>query len=176
MRIVDNPDTGTIVDPIDSNESQEDLNVYLLIDHDKMSILDCLDKPTNKYDLKFWMERIPEEDTPFWETVLKRIITLFNLNSLKMYVSVINMPDNVAEKTRDLLFFLKAQYPDFIKSHPIEAKNISSLRDFFKFLVELKHNPDYEEYTPPELMFLAIKDIDRESFQLFIQKLKSNNF
>lgn len=153
---------GNLTDPKRyPGDSQEDMNVDLLMTHDQNLVLKYVRKRIGRYTLQDLLSDLKDCDNVFWEKVLKRIIQTYNLSNLQMYITDTPI-DNFAKHVSDLLNDLKVTLMDKILEG--EIKRDVTREDLEKTLKEINS------------LFLrwSINFITQEDFEKFINQVFSD--
>jgi len=148
---------GNTLDEYNDEESQEDVNINSIHMYHQKRLLDSISHRISKYELKYLFEELSRTTPEFWMLVLKEIIKVYTLNSLKPYTIDGYSTIDIVRETRRLLVFIK------IILTQAEIKSSFSRKIITDKLKKL---------NPPELMNIAIKYIDNDSLEDFIKTIE----
>lgn len=148
---------GNTLDEYDNDDTQEDVNERSLQMYYQRRLLDLISERTSKYELKYLFEELSRTTPEFWMLVLKEIIKVYSLNSLKPYTFDGYSNIDLVKETRRLLVFIK-----IILTQEKITSNISR-EDITDKLKKL---------NSPLLMNRAIDFIDNESLKNFTKTLE----
>ncbi len=150
---------GRMTDPkAYPGDSQEDLNISLLMAHDQNLLLKYVKKRIGRFTLEDLLYDLEECSDEFWEEVLIKIIKYYNLANLEMYLSDVKMA-NFSKHVIDLYRDLKITLIDDIVEQKIK-RGIS--RDEFEEKIS--------KYTSLLLRW-SIKFITKEDYEKFISRV-----
>jgi len=75
---------GSLSDEIESVEDQCDISNNAIIEMNKISLYNLIDKRTTLYELNYFIDQLRGlVDTEYWISILKQIIKVYSLNPLK---------------------------------------------------------------------------------------------
>lgn len=94
-------------------DSQEDLNLDLMLTHDQHLLIQYIQKHIGRYTLEDLLNDLRESDDVFWDKVLRRIISVYSLENLDLYVTDTPIT-NFSQYIIDLLIDLKITLLDDI--------------------------------------------------------------
>jgi len=98
---------GNTLDEFENEESQEDLNVKSIHMYHQRRLLDMIPERISRYELKYLFEELSRTTPEFWMLVLKKIIKVYTLNSLRPYTIDGYSTIDLVRETRRLLVFIK---------------------------------------------------------------------
>jgi hypothetical protein len=147
---------GNTLDEYDDEDTQEDVNINSIHMYHQKRLLDSIHNRTSRYELKYLFEELSRTTPEFWMLVLKEIIKVYTLNSLRPFTIEGYSNIDIVRETRKLLVFIKV----ILVSEKID---ITISRKEFK--------DKLEKLNPPELMRIAIDFIDDESLKSLIKTL-----
>jgi hypothetical protein len=162
MSLEDSVILGLQADPSISDETQEDVNESSLWISDQKDLLESVsDKYISRYEIDFLMGNVSDSNGIYWNDVLKEIIGVYHLNTLKFFLEDESTSDKIIE-IKKLLRFLKVdlQTALLVDSFPLYRDEI---KNYLK------------KYDAPRYMIFAINTIDKEdleNFKLYCSKLK----
>jgi len=144
-----------------------DIGTYYGIVEEEMAFLNSKDllfsitKKTSKYELQFLLDELEKKgNSQFWLVVLKQIIKVYSLNSLKTYLSIGNSIDDFSSEIKKLLLFIKTKL--VLKFEYDKIPLTISRVELKKLLIEMNAS---------KLLRIAIRDIDNESLSIFLNVL-----
>ena len=153
---------GSLVDEMDSEESQEDFNYELLKIHDSQEFLNQLKRRMSRYMISFYLGRDLEEIMPtLWKKMLNELIRVYSLNALKVYLSPGMEPIDFNEQIRKLMIFIKYSVINLAIDGKISY--FMNVEEFKNLLKGQSNIPTFMTY------FLDYSDI--ESLNRFIKKV-----
>ena len=166
--IFDDPNMGELVDEINSDESQEDLNVEKLYKHTMRSIIYMIQKRCSYHDLLEAFNEIGIAEPSFWLTALKEIISTYSLNSLKIFLSPgFKIDLDIEKDIRDLVLFLKGTLIRQIESKELNINLLKDIEEFKSIVFNIENCP--------KLLKTAITYIDTVSYNKFIKTLNEES-
>jgi hypothetical protein len=141
----------------DAGEDQDDIMVEALLQHDQRDLLDKIaDKRISKYEFNFLIDSVDGSDGVFWSTVLKEIINVYSLNTLKNFLDDSLDTESIVNVI-GLLKYLKGRLPDI----NIYDEKIPTTRDaLVGFLTR---------YGAPHWLMFAINTIDNYDLSKFVE-------
>ena len=157
---------GRLSDPASSPDTQEEINAESLYLYDQDKLIRAIELRVSKYTLDFYLENLIEAPREYWLLLLRKIINVYNLNTLKLHLSEgfdsnIELQDEIIK----LVYFLKVDLPLFLFDKKI--KDTISFDEFRKLI------STHEEF--PYLFKWSILYIDLESYNLFIKQAVSES-
>lgn len=155
---------GSLADDIDPVDTQEEINSLSLYIHDYRGLIESIDNRISKYELDFLTEELDIDDEDLWKNILQRIIKVYSLNNLKLFVSN-SMFSTFGNLVKELLYDLKLR---MLKD--IEEKKITRTMSQIELHNYLKEN----KYS--HLTIWALQFIDRESYMYFMDKLFAESY
>ncbi len=153
--ILDYEFLGSIPDPLDSEDTTEEVNEDLLFVYDQLELIKSVGKRLSVYELEFLLQNTAGSDKSFWLRVLLEIINIYSLNSLKQYLYNEYLFDPMKD-VRKLLILIKIKLTKKIEEDKIDQLNRQSL-------LELIDSIKYDN----KLLKDAIIYIDKESLNKF---------
>lgn len=147
---------GNTLDEFENEESQEDVNINSIHMYHQRRLLDIIPERTSKYELKYLFEELSRTTPEFWMLVLKKIIKVYTLNSLKPYTFDGYSTIDLVNETRQLLVFIKVILVQEKIDKDLSRKEITD---------KLK------KLNSPPLMDLAMNYIDNESLETFLKTI-----
>lgn len=151
---------GNTLDEFENEESQEDVNVNSIHMYHQKRLLDIISERISRYELKYLFEELSRTTPEFWMLVLKKIIKVYTLNSLKPYTFDGYSTIDLIKETRRLLVFIKIILVQEKISSSFSRKEITD---------KLK------KLNSPELMNVAMRYIDNESLEAFLRTVESES-
>jgi len=145
---------GNTLDEYDTDDTQEDVNENSIHMYHQKRLLDMISERISKYELKYLFEELCRTTPEFWMLVLKEIIKVYSLNSLKPYTFDGYTTIDIVKETRRLLVFIKII---------LMQEKITSNFSREEITDKLK------KLNSPELMNKAISFIDNESLRNFLK-------
>jgi len=151
---------GNTLDEFENEESQEDVNVNSIHMYHQKRLLDIIDERISRYELKYLFEELSRTTPEFWMLVLKKIIKVYTINSLKPYTFDGYSTIDIVKETRKLLVFIKIILVQEKISSNFSRKDITD---------KLK------KLNSPNLMNVAMRYIDNESLESFLRTVESES-
>lgn len=151
---------GNTLDEYENDESQEDMNMNSIHMYHQKRLLDIISERISRYELKYLFEELSRTTPEFWMLVLKEIIKVYSLTSLKPYTIDGYSTVDIVKETRKLLVFIKII---------LMQEKISS--DFSRKMIADK----LKKLNPPILMNIAINFIDNESLEKFLKVIEDES-
>lgn len=151
---------GNTLDEYDNEDSQEDVNINSIHMYHQKRLLDMISKRISRYELKYLFEELSRTTPEYWMLVLKEIIKVYALNSLKPYTLDGYSTIDLVKETRRLLVFIKIV---------LVQEDIGT--DFSRKIITDK----LKKLNTPKLMDIAIKYIDNDSLEKFLTVIVSES-
>lgn len=151
---------GNTLDEYENDESQEDVNINSIHMYHQKRLLDLVSERVSRYELKYLFEELSRTPPEFWMLVLKEIIKIYSLTSLKPYTIDGYSTVDIVKETRKLLVFIKII---------LTQEKISS--DFSRKIITDK----LKKLNPPKLMNIAMNYIDNESLEKFLKVIEDES-
>lgn len=145
---------GNTLDEYDNDETQEDMNENSIHMYHQKRLLDMISERISKYELKYLFEELSRTTPEFWMLVLKEIIKVYFLNSLKPYTFDGYSTIDLVKETRRLLVFIKI---------------ILIQEKIFSNISREEITDKLKKLNSPLLMSKAIEFIDNESLKSFLK-------
>jgi len=164
MSLIDSVLLGKLADDIDGEDTQEEVNEESLFLYNQNDLLKSISEKISRYELVYLLNQVKISYNEYWLDVLKEIINVYDLNSLKHYLTDnIDIP-NFNMEIKRLLLFLKLK---------INYKSFKGMSTYEKYIAENRQVIEKKlmEFNPPLLMKLAIDYIDNESLGRFLSKI-----
>lgn len=163
MEILDSLSLGFLADEIDGSEDQSEVNErnLLLFNQEALSI--AIDKRISKFSLDFLLEQLKECNEEFWRLIFNRLIKVYSLNALKVFIPT--SYSNPDKRSKDAIVISLIKF--------IKLDLISKIEDgFIKSNIgrdELERL--FEEMEAPINMIWFIKLTDNESLDAFVSRI-----
>jgi len=147
---------GNTLDEYENIETQEDLNIRSMHMYHQKRLLDIIDKKISKYELKYLFEELSRTAPEFWKLVLRYIIKVYSLNSIRPYLSDGYSNVDLVREVRKLLVFIKV---------------VLINQDIKPDLTRQKVVDIFKKHDAPKLMNVALIYIDDISLENFLTTL-----
>jgi hypothetical protein len=142
----------------DSNTEEEVSKDNLLL-HDQRTLLDLIkDEEASKYEIKSLVSMINKDDPYFWELCLKELIHVYNLNTLKYFISPTQFTTDNIDGTIELLIYLKVTMIDILRDNDLPTTR----HDWMGL---------YKKYPQSSYFSYSIETIDKYSMKKFNEKM-----
>ena len=159
MPLNDDVVLGKLTDPKTyPGDSQEDLNLDLMLSHDQNLLLKFIKYRVGRYTIEDLLNDLRESDDRFWERVLKAIILNYHLINLEMFITD-TVTENFAKHIIDLYRDLKITMIDDILEQKI---TVNMTREELENVINT-----YQSI----LLKWSIRFITREDFEKFMMKI-----
>jgi hypothetical protein len=155
LTVDEDDDTGT------TQEQINDLSLYL---HDQNIFLEGVGRRVTSSFINHYMKLVPEDDEMFWEKVLRRMVKVYSLHNLKMYLTDVKIT-NMCMYTMELVRDMKIRIPEAI---------------LFKDITKNMEREELEKYLKTKnfgsFLKWCIVFIGRDSYAAFMEKLFQERF
>lgn len=146
------------------DESTDEVNDRVIHMHNQGELISGIKRKISKYELRFLLTELKDENNEYWYLVLRTIIKVYSLNSLKPYLSDGFDVLDIKREVKKLVVFIKLKIMKLIDLNKIyEGIRRSELNDVFK------------EIKLPKLMETALTYIDNDSLDLFLKTILREN-
>ena len=155
MSLFDDKIFGLTVDEDeDTGISQEDLGEIMIATHEQNMLLRLLDKRVTPSLVKYYLNEIDNENEMFWEKVLRRLVNVFFLFNLRLFLTETRI-SSFEKHVIDFVKDLKINIPQDIIERKITT---GTTRDELEDL--LMSDKKYGTFLK-----WSIKFVDRESYR-----------
>ena len=142
------------------DETTDDVNDRIIHMHNQRQLLDSIKKKVSKYELKFLLKELGDENEEFWHLVLITLIKTYSLNNLKSYLADGFDNMDLKKEVRNLFIFIK-----FKMIRLIENKKI------FKEMNRDELESSFDNIVIPKLMKDVLLFLDNDSLDLFLNNI-----
>jgi len=150
----------TIDENDDTGISQEDLSEVILASYERNQLLRLCDKRVTPSLVKYYINEIDNEDEIFWEKMLRRLVNVYFLFNLRLFLTEIRI-SSFEEHVIDFVKDIKINIPQDIVERKITK---DTTRDELEDL--LMGDKKYKTFLK-----WSIKFIDRESYERFLKQI-----
>lgn len=163
---------GRVVDFEENDISQEELNSDSLFLFDQHNLIKCAKYRISKYTLNYYLNALSHCDTDLWKIVLKELIKVYSLNSLKDFL-IDSFPTEISLQVEvpKLIYFIKVDLIDYIINKNLD---IEHLRNRNPFLKEISDELGLDKI--PYLFKYCMNYIDKESYLRMISRIIRDKF
>jgi len=146
------------------DEPTDEVNDRIIHMHNQGELISGIKKKMSKYELRFFLTTLKDENDEYWYLVLRTIIKVYSLNSLKPYLSDGFDVLYIKREVKKLLVFIK-----------LKLMRLIDLNKIFESIQRSELNDLFEDINIPKLMSIALKYIDNDSLDLFLKTILKEN-